>query len=51
MPEKTLKNYCKMQHPDETLASMRIKTPGTLETYACNMHVYATSKSTFATSR
>ena len=23
----------------------------TLETYACNMHVYATSRSTFATSR
>ena len=27
------------------------ETPETLETYTCNMHVYAISKSTFATSR
>ena len=40
-----------MQHPDETLANIRMKHLKTLETYACNMHVYATSRSTFATSR
>jgi hypothetical protein len=39
-----------MQHPDETLANMCMKTPGTLEIYTCNMHVYATLISTFATS-
>ena len=48
-PEKHLKNHCKhMQHPDETFANIRMKT---LETYAWNIHVYATSIPTFATSR
>jgi hypothetical protein len=37
-----------MQHPDETFANIHMKT---FETYACNMHVYATSRSTIATSR
>jgi hypothetical protein len=37
-----------MQHPDETFANIRMKHMKTLETYACNMHVYATSRSTFA---
>jgi hypothetical protein len=36
-----------MQYPDETLA----KHLKPLEKYACNMHVYAISISTFATSR
>jgi hypothetical protein len=40
-----------MQHPNEILANIRMKQLKTLEAYACNMHVYATSKSTFATSR
>jgi hypothetical protein len=39
-----------MQHPDETLATY-YETPKTLEVYACNMHVYAISGSTFATSK
>ena len=37
-----------MQHQGETLANIRMKT---LKTHACNMHVYETSRSTFATSR
>jgi hypothetical protein len=49
-PEKYLKTIAN-QHPDETLAKIRMKHLKTLETYACNMHVYATSGSTFATSR
>jgi hypothetical protein len=40
-----------MQHPDETLANIRMKHLKTLEIYVCNMHVYATSRSSFATSR
>ena len=49
---KTLENHCKhMQHLDEMLANIRIKHLKTLEIYAYNMHVYATSRSTFATSR
>ena len=40
-----------MQHPDETLTNIHMKHLKTFETYACNMHVYATSRSTFATSR
>jgi hypothetical protein len=40
-----------MQHPDKTLANIRMKHLKTLETYACNMHVYATSRSILATSR
>jgi hypothetical protein len=40
-----------MQHPNETLANIRIKHLKTLETYAYNKHVYATCKSTFAISR
>ena len=40
-----------MQHQDETFANIRMKHLKTLETYACNMYVYATSRSTFATSR
>jgi hypothetical protein len=39
-----------MQHPDETLVTY-YETPETLEIYACNMHVYATFGSTFATSK
>jgi hypothetical protein len=39
-----------MQHPNETLATY-YETPETLEEYACNMHVYTTSGSTFATSK
>jgi hypothetical protein len=35
-----------MQHPDETLANIHMKHLKTFETYACNMHVYATSRST-----
>jgi hypothetical protein len=50
--KKTFENHCKyMQHPNETLASIRMKHLKTLEIYACNMHVYATFISTFATSR
>jgi hypothetical protein len=30
-----------MQHSDETLANICMKHLKTLETYACNMHVYA----------
>jgi hypothetical protein len=49
--EKTVENYCKhRQHPYETLANIRIKHLKTLETYAYNIHVYATFRSTFATS-
>jgi hypothetical protein len=49
---KTIENHYKhMQHPDETLANICIKHLKTLKTYAYNMHVYATSRSTFATSR
>ena len=52
MPEKTFENHCKhMQHLNETLANIHKKHLNTLETYACNVHVYATSRSTFATSR
>jgi hypothetical protein len=40
-----------MQHLDETLANIHMKHMKTLKTYACNMHVYATSRSTFSTSR
>ena len=40
-----------MQHPDEILANIRMKHLKTLDTYACNVHVYATSRYTFATSR
>ena len=40
-----------MQYPDETLANICMKHLKTLETYACNMHVYETSRSTFAISR
>jgi hypothetical protein len=40
-----------MQHPDEILANIHMKHLKTLETYVCNMYVYATSRSTFATSR
>jgi hypothetical protein len=39
-----------MQHPDETLANIHMKHLKTLETYVCNMYVYTTSRSTFATS-
>jgi hypothetical protein len=50
MSEKHLKTIGKhMSHPDETLTNIRMKHLKTLETYACNMHVYATSKSTFTT--
>jgi hypothetical protein len=52
MPEKTFENYYKhMQYSDEILAKIRIKHLKTLETYACNMHVYAISTSIFATYR
>jgi hypothetical protein len=52
MPEKHWKTQCKhMHHPDKTLANICMKHLKTLETYVCNMHVYATSTSTFATSR
>ena len=44
-------HYKHMQHPDETFANIRVKHLKALETYACNMHVYATSRFTFATSR
>jgi hypothetical protein len=45
-------NHCKhIQHPDETLVNIRMKYLKTLEIYVCNMHVYATSRSTFATFR
>ena len=40
-----------MQHLDETFANIHMKHLNTLETYTCNMHVYATFRSTFATSR
>jgi hypothetical protein len=33
-----------MQHLDETLANIHMKHLKTLETYDCNMHVYATSR-------
>jgi hypothetical protein len=47
-PRKTFGNHCKhMQHPDETLANIRMKHLKTLETYACNMHVYVTFRSIF----
>jgi hypothetical protein len=51
--KKIFENHYKhMQHPDETLVNIRMKKHmKTLETYACNTHVYATSRSTFATSR
>jgi hypothetical protein len=48
---KILENHYHMQHLDKTLANIRMKTPRPLETYACNMHVYATSGYTFATSK
>ena len=38
-----------MQHSDEILVNIRMKHLKTLEIYACNMHVYATSRSTSAT--
>ena len=52
---KDLKNMCvaienRMLHPDETLATY-VETPKTFATYTCNMHVYATSRSTFTPSR
>jgi hypothetical protein len=40
-----------MQRPDGTIANIHMKHLKTLETYACNMHAYATFSSTFATSR
>jgi hypothetical protein len=40
-----------MQHLDETLANICMKHLKTLETYACDMHVYAISRFTFATYR
>jgi ERCC4-type nuclease len=45
---KTIANICniQMKHSQQTY-----EIPETLETYACNMHVYATSRSTLATSR
>jgi hypothetical protein len=46
---KTIANIC--NNLDETLTNIHMKHLKTLETYACNMHVYATSRSTFATSR
>jgi hypothetical protein len=38
-------------YSDETLANIRMKHLKTLETYAYNMHVYTTFRSTFATYR
>jgi len=49
--EKHLKTIEHMQHPDKTLTNIRMKHLKTLETYAYNMHVYAASRSTFATSK
>jgi hypothetical protein len=40
-----------MQHPNETLAKICTKHLKTLETYTCNMHAYATSRSIFATTK
>jgi uncharacterized membrane-anchored protein YhcB (DUF1043 family) len=51
MSEK-FENHCKhMQHPNETLVNIRMKHLKTLEIYVCNMDVYTTSRSTFATLR
>jgi hypothetical protein len=50
MSEKHLKIIAKhMSYPDETLTNIRMKHLKTFETYACNMYVFATSKSTFTT--
>jgi hypothetical protein len=50
MSEKHLKTIGKhISHPNKTLTNIRMKHLKALKTYACNMHVYATSKSTFAT--
>ena len=46
---KTIANICNID--DETLPNIPMKYLKTLETYACNMHVYATFRFTFATFR
>jgi hypothetical protein len=51
LPKMPEKHYKHMQHLDETLTNIRMERLKTLETYPCNMHGIATSKSTFATSR
>jgi hypothetical protein len=49
---KIFENNCKhMQHLDETLANICMKHLQILGTYVCNMHVYTTSRSSFATSK
>jgi hypothetical protein len=49
---KTPENYCKhMQHLNKTLTNIHMKHLKIFETYVCNMHVYATFRSTFATTR
>jgi hypothetical protein len=50
-PKTPEKHYKHIQHLDETLTNIRMERLKTLETYACNMHGIATSKSTFVTSR
>jgi hypothetical protein len=40
-----------MQYLDETLANICMKHLKILGTYVCNMHVYTTSRSSFATSK
>jgi septum formation topological specificity factor MinE len=52
MIEKYLKTIAKyLQYSDETLANICMKHLKTVKTYAYNMHVYATSRSTFTMSR
>jgi hypothetical protein len=45
---KNVENHCKyMQHQDEALANIRMRHLK----HMCNMHVYVTFRSAFATSR